>query len=79
MSINIDPNAFDFNAIFKEAFQVPNYDSVKSDHNKHKVENFKKEMKAIAEDRRIHQGIVKQRERIRKEKLDEPFELGGAL
>lgn len=82
--MNFDPNAIDFSGIFREAFKDGDYriaDSTQAGSNSHRmhVEKFKQEMKTIAEERRISNGIAKARERIRKQKLDEPFELGGAL
>ncbi len=75
--MNFDPNAIDFSGIFKEAFKVEGGESGPS--RQKRVEEFKREMKTIAEERRISNGVARARERIRKEKLDEPFELGGAL
>jgi len=42
-------------------------------------EGFVREMKNIAEDRRLHKKQVKASEFQRKRDLDEPFELKGAL
>ena len=67
----------DYNSIFKGIFDG---EELKPENkNYHNKLAFQAEMKTIAEERRISNKLGVVRERTRKEKLDEPFELGGAL
>ena len=75
--MNFDHNKIDFNDMFRQV--IKDSYKVSTNYQQQNIAKFKQEMHAIAEERRISHGLAQARERIRKEKMNEPFELGGAL
>lgn len=68
----------DYNGIFKGVFdEAEELQATNRNYNNRAA--FQAEMKTIAAERRLSNKLGTTRERTRKEKLDEPFELGGAL